>query len=200
METASVGDGNGSCYGEGDSRSVAYDKIGAFKTSASNNGGFYIGRYEQGEGNVCKGGVPTLSPILRGDSMNQAEAMYSGNNYVVSELISSYAWDTALNFICQTNSAGYILATTNSSSYGNINTGIRYNTGAYAADNYSNIHDFIGNCYEWTTEYNTSSSYPAVRRGGGFSASNQWAAVRSIDRISGGFGADVAFRVQLYIK
>ena len=75
---------------------------------------------------------------------------YSGNTYVVSELISSYAWDTALNFICQTNSEGYTLATTKSKTYGNFYKGTKKKTGAYAADNYSNIHDLLGNCCEWT--------------------------------------------------
>lgn len=85
---------------------------------------------------------------------------------MVSELISSYAWDTALNFICQTNSAGYTLATTTSSSYGNIGTGNKQNTGAYSADQYSNIHDLLGNCWEWTTEYAGNGN--CVARGGCF--------------------------------
>ena len=91
---------------------------------------------------------------------------YNENEFVTSELISSYAWDTALNFICQTNKDGYKLATTTDSTYGNINTGNRTQTGAYTvevegegerkevvSDKYSNIFDLLGNCHEWTTEY-----------------------------------------------
>ena len=186
-------------YGEGNRNSVAYNQIGAFKDSVSRNGGFYIGRYEQGTGNVCKAGVAPYTNITRDTAKSQAEAMYSGNSYVVSELISSYAWDTALNFICQTNSEGYRLATTTSSSYGNIGTGNRQNTGAYAADNYSNIHDLLGNCYEWTTEYSSYSGNPCVYRGGIYLNSDDYAAGR------GSHGATYSLthfslRLQLYVK
>ena len=146
-----------SFYGEGNNNSIVYNQIGAFKTSGINYGGYYIGRYEQGGGNICKAGVNPYIYITRDQAKSQAEAMYSGNSYVVSELISSYAWDTALNFICQANSKGYVLATTTSKNYGNLGTGTnsRTLTGGYPKDKYSNIYDFLGNCREWTTEYVT---------------------------------------------
>ena len=85
------------------------------------NGGFYIGRYEQGTGNVCKYNQTPYVNVTIDTAKSRAEAMYRGkNNNVVSELISSYAWDTALNFICQTNSTGYKLATITSRDYGNF--------------------------------------------------------------------------------
>ena len=186
-------------YGEGNSSSVAYSQIGAFKDSVSKNGGFYIGRYEQGTGNVCKAGVAPYTNITRDTAKSQAEAMYSGNSYVVSELISSYAWDTALNFICQTNTAGYTLATTTSSSYGNINTGSKKNTGVDANDNYSNIHDLLGNCLEWTTEYSSSSSYPCVNRGGFYNNGSYCAAIRYSGSASTSRGR-LSARLQLYVK
>ena len=168
-------------YGEGDSRSVAYNQIGAFKESANKNGGFYIGRYELGTGNVVKAGVAPYTNITRDQAKSNIENMYKGNSYVTSELISSYAWDTALNFICQTNvksGEGYNLGMTTSSQYGNIGTNKKENTGAYAADNYSNIHDLLGNCYEWTTEYCSFSDYPCVFRGGYCISSSYYAALR----------------------
>ncbi len=186
-------------YGEGDSRSVAYSQIGAFKDSVSKNGGFYIGRYELGTGNVVKAGVAPYTNITRDTAKSQIEAMYSGNGYVTSELISSYAWDTALNFICQTNIAGYTLARTTSSSYGNIYTGSRQNTGAYEADNYSNIHDLLGNCREWTTEYFSRSYGPCVSMGGNYSTGLYYAAVRSNSSTSYS-NDDISARAQLYLK
>ena len=188
-------------YGEGDSRSVSYSQIGAFKDSVSKNGGFYIGRYEQGTGNVCKVGITPMANITRDSAKSQAEAMYNGNSYVVSELISSYAWDTTLNFICQTNSAGYTLATTTSNSYGNINTGSKQSTGAYAADNYSNVYDLLGNYYEWTTEYYSPQHLNTVYRGGCFE--------NDYNMLSAGDRSDyyniydesiISFRIQLYIN
>ena len=205
------GDGviEGSYYGEGDSRSVASTQIAAFKASASpksetnpnGKGGFYIGRYEQGTGNVCKYNQTPYVNVTRDTAKSQAEAMYSGkNNNVVSELISSYAWDTALNFICQTNSAGYILATTTSRDYGNFYPGSRQNTGTYSADNYSNIHDLLGNCFEWTTEYSNYSGNngPCVTRGGIF-GSLTYAAQRYLGDMN--YTSDIlSFRLQLYVK
>ena len=208
--TASNGDGvvESYYYGEGDSRSVASTQIAVFKEYASpkskanpnGNGGFYIGRYEQGTGNVCKYNKTPYVKVTRDTAKNRAKAMYSGkNNNVVSELISSYAWDTALNFICQTNSAGYTLATTTSSSYGNIGTGSKKNTGVDTNDNYSNIHDLLGNCYEWTTEYSSYSNNPCVDRGGYYRNSNHYAALRYGNDTSDAV-AGISFRLQLYVK
>ena len=170
-DAVTSGNGGSYYYGEGDSRSVASAQIAAFKASAESvanggKGGFYIGRYEQGAGNVCKYNQTPYVNVTRDQAKSQAEAMYGEESSVESELISSYAWDTALNFICQTNSAGYTLATTTSSSYGNLETGIKQNTGVYSADYYSNIHDLLGNCLEWTTEYSSNGGFPCVRRGG----------------------------------
>ena len=190
-------------YGEGDSRSIAKDPIDAFKTSITNNKGFYIGKYVQGEGNVCKAGVEVYVEITRDEAKQQAEAMYSGNEYVTSELISSYAWDTALNFICQTNEEGYLLATTTDTSYGNIGTNNRMKTGEYEIDNYSNIYDLLGNCMEWTAEYSTNTkdgiTYPCVSRGGNYNGNSAYAAIRYDNTmiISSHYSS---FRLQLYIN
>ena len=207
-------------YGEGNSSSVASGQIGAFKASAEavvngGKGGFYIGRYEIGtEEERTTRFDPLTTPLVqankypyvyvkRDQAKSQIEAMYNSNNNVESELISSYAWDTALNFICQTNvgsGEGYNLAMTTSSQYGNINTGSRQNTGVYEADNYSNIHDLLGNCYEWTTEYFSNSYDPCVSRGGGHYSSLYYAANRNNDFITGDSNYDLSARTQLYIK
>ena len=188
-------------YGEGDSRSVASGTIGAFKTSATTKGGFYIGRYEQGTGNVIKKNVAPYVSITRNNAKTQAEAIDGGSSYVVSELISSYAWDTALNFICQTNSAGYTLATTTSSTYGNINTNSKKSTGMYTADKYSNICDMLGNCWEWTTEYYSYSggNGPCVFRGGCYIHQYYYAANRDNATTNNSY-TGTSFRTQLYVK
>ena len=193
-------------YGEGDSRSVAYDEIDAFLESAKpvsegGHGGFYIGRYEQGEGNVCKAGIEPYAEVTRDEAKEQAEAMYSSNSEIkaTSELISSYAWDTALNFICQTNEEGYLLATTTDDAYGNIGTGISTQTGGYPADCYSNIYDLLGNYYEWTTEYSSHDAFPCVGRGGLYLLSVVYAASRDGGTTSGNITL-MSFRSQLYIN
>ena len=200
-------------YGEGDSRSCTVsgdtNSIDAFLASAKpvaegGHGGFYIGRYEQGTGNVCKAGVDAYVDVTRDEAKTKAEAMYSAKPEIkaTSQLISSYAWDTALNFICQTNTEGYVLATTTDDSYGNIGTKNKTQTGGYPADCYSNVYDLLGNCYEWTTEYSShtysSYSYPCVIRGGLYSYSNIYAAVRD-SHSTDGSSSDYSFRLQLYV-
>ena len=198
-------------YGEGNDNSVAKDQIEGFKTSANNNKGYYIGRYESGtETERTSSSSELTTPLVqankhayvyvtRDEAKTQAEAMYSGNSYVTSELISSYAWDTALNFICQTNEEGYLLATTADSTYGNINTSIKELTGVYEADNYSNIHDMLGNCREWSTEYSNRSIGPCTNRGGYYTFSGSYAAGRySVDATNR--SSNFSFRLQLYIK
>ena len=199
------GDGSESFHGEGNRRSCTINNgvnsIDAFKKSVNENKGFYIGRYEQGTGNVCRLGVSPYTDITRFTAQNQAKAMYEGNINVVSELMSSYAWDTALNYICQTNSLGYTLATTSNNSYANIGTGTRYNTGEYAADNYSKIHDLLGNCWEWTTEYCDMNFNPSVTRGGAY-AYNLSDSTAELRHETDGNSSDsyYSFRVQMYVK
>ena len=203
-----------SYYGEENSNSVAKDTIETFKVSSNSNKGFYIGRYEAGtEVERTSAGDSLTTPLVqtnknayvwvtRDQAKTQAETMYSGDEFVTSELISSYAWDTALNFICQTNEEGYLLATTTDNVYGNIGTSIKELTGAYEADNYSNIHDFLGNSHEWTTEYSSDSYRPNVARGG-FANENNDHRYCAGGRYAGTINdcnQDASFRVQLYIK
>ena len=186
-------------YGEGNSNSVAKDQIEEFKESAKNYGGFYIGRYEQGKDNVCKANVVPYTDITRDQAKTQAEAMYDGNNYVVSELISSYAWDTALNFICQTNKEGYLLATTTSSAYGITGNNDIIKTGETTVDIYNKIFDFFGNCQEWTTEYCSNILFSGVERSGNGDEHIYYAALRA-QLFAIGYDVRTSFRVQLYVK
>ena len=194
-------------YGEGATQdkdenpitTVAKEQIEVFKASATSKGGFYIGRYEQGEGNVCKAGVNAYTNVTRNKAKEQSEAMYKDNDFVVSELISSYAWDTALNFMCQNHTEGYKIATTTDRTYGNIGTTKKELTGAYTADKYSNICDVLGNCWEWTTECYSRSGVPCVGRGGSYDNSNVYAAGRGVFSTSVS-NSDDSFRLQLYVK
>ena len=218
-----IQDGSYYYYGEGNSSSVASGQIGAFKASAESTanggkGGFYIGRYEVGtEEERTSEDDPLTMPIVqankypyvyitRDQAKSQIEAMYSSNNNVESELISSYAWDTALNFICQTNvedGEGYNLAMTTSKDYANIGTNTKENTGAYVADNYSNIHDLLGNCWEWSTEYSSGRYRPCVVRGGNCVNSDYYSLFYAAIRLNYDTSDSnniVSARAQLYVK
>ena len=200
-------------YGEGNENSVAKDQIGAFKTSATTHGGFYIGRYEAGTEISRTSSSDALNTplvqanknayvyVTRDQAKAQSEAMYNGNSYVTSELVSSYAWDTALNFICQTNTEAYLLSKTKDSAYGNLGTNTLELTGAYETDNYSNIYDFLGNCREWSTEYTNYSNGPCVDRGGYYELDSGTASIRGSNPTNEkSSDSNTAFRLQLYIK
>ena len=187
-------------YGEGATQdeygepitTVAKDQIETFKTKAIGKGGFYIGRYEAGTETerTSESDLLTLplvqaskNPyvyVTRDQAKEKSEEMYRKNEFVTSELISSYAWDSALNFICQTSKDyGYSLATTISKERANIDTDKKELTGAYIEDKYSNIYDMLGNTFEWTTEYcSHASGGPCVVRGGNFSRSYYHASSR----------------------
>lgn len=88
--------------------------INAFVNSATTNGGYYIGRYESGDAlatdssrgtsssdrnpMVCKTGVYPYNWIEQSQAANLCQNMYNSKNYT-SDLINSYAWDTAIVFI-----------------------------------------------------------------------------------------------------
>lgn len=209
-------------YGEGDTSLESVLEgvdIQSFKTSATKNGGFYIGRYEAGtETERTSNSTPLTEPLVqenkysytrisRDEAIEWSNEMFDGNTYVTSQLMSSYAWDTALNFICQTNEEGYLLSTTTDKNYGNISTFTKHKTGEYQVngervDEYSNICDFLGNCPEWTTEIQShSSSLPYAYRGGNYNAdpNTSYSAIRS----AGGSSTKtlvLSFRIQLYLK
>ena len=222
-DEVALGNGGAIYFGEGDSRSVAHDTIANFlnsakPTSEGGNGGFYIGRYEAGtEIERTSTNDELTTPLVqanknayvyvtRNTAKTQAEAMYTDKEQygVTSELISSYAWDTALNFICQNSELGYSLATTTESAYGNIGTGTsgKTLTGGYAADCYSNIYDLLGNYAEWTTEYssitNGNSSGPCVHRGAIYGDSYGYVAFRN-NLATNDYNSVVSFRLSLYV-
>ena len=92
------------------------------------------------------------------------------NNELIyaSDLVNSYAWDTAIIFI-QTYSTE-----TDASSYASKNKSASFANTGINNDKYCNIWDMSGNVNEWTTESSTNSRdskfYPCVRRGGYCSA------------------------------
>ena len=88
------------------------------------------------------------------------------NNELIyaSDLVNSYAWDTAIIFI-QTYSEK-----TNYASHNESKTTRDFTVTGKNNDKYCNIWDMSGNAREWTTEYSTCSNcnyfVPCVIRGG----------------------------------
>ena len=149
--------------------------------------------------------------IKKLDAQQKSQDMYKNSTYVRSTLISSYGWDTAMNFICQNNKYsedsedGYKLAIIKNyqedcQNFANIGTGNKTKTGKYDQDCYSNIYDFLGNIYEWTTEYSNDATYESVFRGTGYNIStSRYTSLRDYSTSDLTYTSR-GFRVQLYLQ
>ena len=139
------------------------------------NGGYYIARFEASEITskiTSKYNQPVLTNITQPNAAKAAREMYGEvkeNNKLVyaSDLVNSYAWDTAIIFI-QTYGTG-----TDASTYASQNKSTSFAKSGINNDKDCNIFDMSGNAYEWTTEYSpyspNSSFGPCVNRGGYYS-------------------------------
>ena len=147
-----------------------------FVDSVKTNGGYYIARYEASYGTDGKANskvsnsfidtytAPTTEGTLWNNITQIDAATASRNLYeaVTSDLINSYAWDTAIVYI--QNFSGDI-----DYSYQNSKNTSLSNTGANG-DEVCKINDMASNTFEWTTEYsaldNGSYASPGISRGG----------------------------------
>ena len=153
--------------------------IEKFKTSANSNHGYYIGRYEAGVNGfmVCKSGKGVWNWVTQYEASELSRDMYGSEAKVTSDLINSYAWDTAIVFIqeCGTenNSSTYSKTVGESStSTGEPQaTGTNILKATNKIDKQCNIFDMAGNCFEWTTETSSDSFNSCVYRGGDYGSS-----------------------------
>ena len=146
--------------------------LAEFISTSLSNGGYYIARFEaSGTASkiTSKYNQTVLGNITQPNAAKVAREMYGEvkeNNELVyaSDLVNSYAWDTAIIFI-QTYSTE-----TDASSYASQNKSTSFANTGKSNDKYCNIFDMSGNADEWTTEYSTYSTdsgfYPCVNRGG----------------------------------
>ena len=188
-------------------------QIKAEKASVAQYGGYYIGRYEVGKNGdtaVVKYNQTPYASITWSTAYGLAKKIIT-NSEATSYLCSSYAWDTAVNFI-QNNSTAKNYATSIEGFNGNWNpqavkdpsgnvikpagTSQQLNTGL--TTQFCNIFDMGGNEAEFTTELNPGTSETVVLRGGVYysvsPAGNRW------DVSSGDAGVSYGFRATLFLK
>lgn len=188
-------------------------QIKAEKTSVAKYGGYYIGRYEVGKNGdtaVVKYNQTPYASITWSTAYGLAKQIIT-NSEATSYLCSSYAWDTAVNFI-QNNSTAKNYATSIGGFNGNWNpqavkdpsgnvikpagTSQQLNTGL--TTQFCNIFDMGGNEAEFTTELNPGTSETVVVRGGDYynntPAGHRW------DKYSGGAPLTYGFRATLFLK
>ena len=164
---------NGSVTGKENATAL---NLQGFVDSVKANGGYYIARYEASYGTDGKANskvsdaatwaAPTEEGVLWNDVSQIAAKEASVNSYstVTSDLMNSYAWDTAIVYI-QNFSGDADYSKQNGRS---INTALT-NTGANS-DEKCKINDMASNNLELTTEYCTyvdnGINYPCTCRGG----------------------------------
>ncbi len=186
-----------------------------FVNSVKENGGYYIARYEASYGEdkkpnskVSKDFIDDTStaPTTEGTLWNNIKqidaAQKCGDMYstVNSDLVNSYAWDTAILYI-QKFSGNTTYSQQNSKNTSSIVT--LTNTGK-AKDEICKINDMAANCCELTTEYSTvydsyPADYPGVIRGGySFSGRDCLSKRYFLDMQT--YNKCYSFRTILYIK
>ena len=174
-----------------------------FKTSVVTNGGYYIGRYEARTSTARTAKEDALTQITEKETdqiynyvtqiqaAQLAQNMYNSSKFT-SDLINSYAWDTAIIFIqkCTTQ--------TNYANQTSLNTGSLAQIGT-TADKQCNIFDMASNVYEWTTETSHNSDYPCGFRGGNYYGINFYTSSRNGNNTSES-SINIGFRSLLFIN
>ena len=201
------------------------------QTSVSKYKGYYIGRYEAGDVtstanktlrvsgasvtnkvSIKKGQAP-YNYVTRDQASTLATGIKAAEGYTATtKLCSSYAWDTAINFL-QSKVSNY----GTSSNQGNYNdTTFSYTdiTGASQTKASSSsvliptgqttpvcsIYDMGGNDWEWTTEVSSVSGNPCVYRGGVYSTTcSTYPAGCRNNYSTSDYGNYLAFRPTLYM-
>ena len=190
-------------------QSATARKLEEFISTTLANGGYYIARYEASgttEKVTSKYDQTVLTNITQSNAAKLAREMYGEvkeNNELAyaSDLVNSYAWDTAIIFI-QTYGTGE-----DASSYASKNKSTSFSKTGINNDKYCNIWDMSGNAFEWTTEYSTGSSNSdftaCVSRGGCYGTGNGRAYYCTSFRDNGTTTvsvSDTSLRPLLYVK
>ena len=188
--------------------------IYAFRTKVKNNHGYYIGRYEartteQRTISTADAQLTQLTTkpndyiytcITQAQAATLSRGMYTETSFC-SDLINSYAWDTATLFL-QTfgNNTKYSVqnSLTTYSDGGLISQGTNSLTDANKQDKICNVYDMASNAREWSTESYSNSDVPCVFRGGVYSDRNSYSSSRYADLIYGSYIGG-SFRPILYL-
>jgi len=181
-------------------------------TSVTNNGGFYIARYEAGkelvndvEVLVSKRNATVWNNINLSTAQTKAEGLYNTDTSgIVSTLIYGTQWDAALNFISAYNGdTEYLTDSTGKGNYSGTEETDTIEetpavTGALDVFSKKNIFDMAGNVSEWTMEKNDVYS---IVRGGNYSGTGAELSSAYRDALETTETAEnIGFRIALYIK
>ena len=186
-----------------------------FKTKATASKGYYIGRYEARDKNATTARTDTTSDtnqlvctadnyvynyVTQPQTAELSRNMYNNSNFE-SDLINSYAWDTAIVFLQEFDNRE-----NKEKPYSQQNSLNKTLEVKGTQDKICNIFDIASNTFEWTTETSfgdISTNYgPVVYRGGyyGGPSFDYGCASTRIGNNVGGIGDGVfSFRPLLYL-
>ena len=184
-----------------------YEGIKSFIDSVKANGGYYIARYEASYGidkkvnsKVSSSYSTTTAPTKEGALWNfitQIDAATASRELyttATTDLMNSYAWDTALVYIQE-------FSEDTDYSYQNSKNTVLSNTGKNG-DEICKINDMASNTREWTTEYSNnilnSMANPCNIRGGYSYSSNSYTSYRDYNYASS-TSIYYTFRTTLYM-
>ena len=175
--------------------------IEAFISKVNNEThGYYIGRYEartttQRTASTEDSGLTqiTVKPndyvynwVTQPQAAKLSQGMYNDNNFT-SDLINSYAWDTAIAFLQKCDSReGENLKPYSQQNSLNLGEGddskiaVKGTNNLAIKDVICNVYDMASNCSEWTTETSSGNNglYSCVRRGGSYYIGNDYTTIR----------------------
>ena len=173
--------------------------ITGFINSVRTNGGYYIARFEASKGSNGKAeskyNKAVFNDVTQSEAFTACQNLYAGIN---SDLVNSYAWDTAILFIQKYGQNNYSREIGQSTTRQIANTGKNLLKSTNKEDVQLNIYDMAGNCWEWTTENYSNASYPCVYRGGGYYHSYGYTSNRYHNSTSYSH-SDLSFRPLLYM-
>ena len=177
-----------------------------FKNKVTNTThGYYIGRYESrknGTQVTVKASDTVYNNIKQPNAATVSRGMYSDSNFE-SDLMNSYAWDTAVYFLQKFDNRANKASLKPYSQQTSLNDslasqGTNNLSEGSKQDVICNVYDMASNCWEWTTETYSSSDSPCTDRGGVYGNSYDCTSSRFGD-FAGLSDDGVSFRSLLYM-
>ena len=178
-----------------------------FKNKVTNTThGYYIGRYEARENGTqvtVKASDTVYNNITQPNAATVSRGMYSSDSNFESDLINSYAWDTAIVFLQKFDNRANKASLKPYSRQTSLNDslasqGTNNLSEGSKQDVICNVYDMASNCWEWTTETYSDSTYPCTLRGGNYYYSGYYTSFR-VDNVTSRSDDFISFRSLLYM-
>ena len=192
-----------------------------FKSKAESSHGYYIGRYEARDKDVtaartdsssttnqlvCTADNYVYNYVTQPRAATLSRGMYTETPFE-SDLVNSYAWDTATLFLQtfdnRTNKDSlkkYSIQTSLNTNSDGLATQGTNKLDTSKQDKICNVYDMASNCIEWSTETcNYGWVHPCTGRGGNCISSSGCTSYRSSNDFTTTIGYNASFRPILYL-